>query len=138
MDYFLPFWAPTHIFRHVTYGFQSESTLYIWKNVKELLSRNMPGIWSLSDSNGIWTDNHLVRIRTLNNFAKLTKWLSWSVSTYLYGAYDCMLLSSQVRISEWIHTLYFPECQRTPSSKQGRYLKFKWLPRDLNPQSLSL
>ena len=33
--------------------------------------------------------------------------------------------------------LEFPECQGTPCSKQLRYLKFKWLQRDLNPQPLS-
>ena len=38
---------------------------------------------------------------------------------------------------EWIHTLQLLECQGTPSSKRLRYLKFKWLQWDLNPQSLS-
>ena len=32
-------------------------------------------------------------------------WLSCVVSTYLYGAFDCMFLSCHVRVSEWIHTL---------------------------------
>ena len=36
-------------------------------------------------SNGIQTDNHLVRKRILNHFAKLAKWLVCIVSTYLYG-----------------------------------------------------
>ena len=54
-----------------------------------------------------WTriHNHLVHKRTLNHLAKLTKWLSSVVSTYLYGAFDCMVLSCHVRVSEWIHTL---------------------------------
>ena len=34
---------------HVTYAFQSESTLFIWMNVKELLARSSREIWSLSD-----------------------------------------------------------------------------------------
>ena len=38
------------------------------------------------------THNHLVHKRTLNHLAKLAKWLS----TYLYGAFDCMLLSCHV------------------------------------------
>ena len=59
----------------------------------------------LIDCNGIRTHNHLFRKRTLNHLAKLAKWLSYVVSTYLYGAFDCMLLSCHVRISEWIHTL---------------------------------
>ena len=48
-----------------------------------------------------------------------------------------MFLSCHVCISEWVHTLYLPECQGTPCSKQARYLKFKWLQRDSNPQPLS-
>ena len=44
-----------------------------------------------------------------------------------------MFLSCHVRIWNWIHTLYLPECQRTPCSKQARYLKFKWLQRGLEP-----
>ena len=52
---------------HVTYAFWNEFRLYNYLNVKELLARNMRNIWSLSDSNGIWTHNHLV--------LKQTKWL---------------------------------------------------------------
>ena len=29
-----------------------------------------------------------------------------------------MFLSCHIRVSEWIHTLYLPECQGTPCSKQ--------------------
>ena len=47
---------------HVTYVFQSESALYSWLNVKELLARNRYDIWRLSDSNGIQIHNHLVHI----------------------------------------------------------------------------
>ena len=38
---------------HVTYAFQSESTFYIYLNVKELISQNRCDVWSLSNSNGI-------------------------------------------------------------------------------------
>ena len=64
----------TVCFCHVTYAFQSESTLYSWVNVKELLARNRRAIWSLSDCN--WTRNHshLVRKQTLNQG---TPWLFW-------------------------------------------------------------
>ena len=54
---------------HVTYTFQSESTLYICLNVRELL-----------DCNWTRTQNHLVRKRALNHLAKSlsvclqTKW----------------------------------------------------------------
>ena len=57
------------------------------------------------DCNGTRTHNYLVRKRTLNHLAKLAKWLSCVVSTYLCGAFDCMFLSYHVRVSEWIHTL---------------------------------
>ena len=73
----------------VTYAFQSESILYSCINVKELLAWNMREIWSLSNCTWTRTHNHLVRKRPLNHLAKLTKWLSWFVSTYLYGAFDC-------------------------------------------------
>ena len=73
---------------HVTYAFQSESTFYTCLNVKKLLVRNRCKIWS--DSNRTLTHNLLVRIWKLNHFAKLTKWLSCVVSTYLYSAFDCM------------------------------------------------
>ena len=74
-------------------------------NVKELLARSRRYIWSLSEFNGIRTHNHLVRKRTLNHLAKLAKWLSCVVSTCLHGAFDCMLLSCHVRVSNWIYTL---------------------------------
>ena len=55
-------------------------------NVKELLARSRRHIQSLSDSNEIRIHNHLVRKPTLNHLAKLVKWVSCVVSTYLYGA----------------------------------------------------
>ena len=67
---------------HVTYAFQSESTLYSCLNVKELLAWNWRDIWSLSDSSGNRTQNQLVSKRTVNHLAKLTKWLSCVLSTY--------------------------------------------------------
>ena len=77
-----------------------------------------------SDRNWARTHNHLVRKRRINHLAKLAKWLSCVVGTYLYGAFDCMFLSCHVRVSEWIHTLKLPECQGTPCSKQVQNLKF--------------
>ena len=38
---------------------------------------------------------------------------------------DC-ILSYHVSVPEWIYTLYLPECQGNPYSKQARYLKLKW------------
>ena len=57
------------------------------------------------DNNGIRTHNHLVGKQTLNHLAKLTIWLSYVVSTYLYVAFDCMLLSCHVHVSKWIYEL---------------------------------
>ena len=99
---------------HVTYMFQREYTLYICLNIKELLARSRREIWSLSDCNWTRIHNHLVHKRTLNYLAKVAKWLNCVVSTYLYGAFDCMFLSCHVRVTEWIHTLYLHECQGTP------------------------
>ena len=56
---------------HVTYAFQSESTLYICLKVKELLARSRREIWRWSDCNWTRTQNHLVLKRTLNHLAKL-------------------------------------------------------------------
>ena len=57
----------------------------------------------------------------------------------IYDVYlvNCMFLSSHVPVSERIHTLQLPECQANLFSKQTRYLKFKLLQRDSNPQPLS-
>ena len=122
---------------HVTYVFQEESTLYICLNVKELLAQKERDIGSLSGSNDTRNHNHLVPKRTLNHLVKLTKGLSWVVRIYLYSAFDCICSSYHVPLSEWIHTLYLPECQESRSSKKARYVKFKWLRRDSNPQPLS-
>ena len=56
---------------HVTYAFQSESTLCSCLNVKELLARSRSEIWSLSDCNWARTHNHLVHKQTLNHLVKL-------------------------------------------------------------------
>ena len=58
---------------HATYDFQSESTLYSYLNVKELLAQNRRPIFHLSDSNGIRTHNHLVCKRTVKHLAKLQR-----------------------------------------------------------------
>ena len=51
------------------------------------------------------THNHLVCKQTLSRLATLAKWMNCVVSTYMCGAFDCLFLSYQVRVSEWIHTL---------------------------------
>ena len=81
----------TVCFYHVTYAFYSKSTLCSCLSAKELFARRRPDIWSLSDCNLIQTHNFLVRKRTLNHLAKLAKWFGCVVSTYLYGAFECVL-----------------------------------------------
>ena len=97
--------ALDYTFCHGTYAFQSESTLYSCLNVKELLARSRRKIWRWSDCNWNRTQNHLVLKPTLNHLAKLAKQWSCVLSTYLYGALECMFLLYHVRVSEWIHTL---------------------------------
>ena len=46
--------------------------------------------------------NHLVCKQTFNHLAKLVKWLGCVLRTYLYGAFDCMLLSCHLGVLEWI------------------------------------
>ena len=86
-----------------------------------------------------WTPTccHLVDKWTLKHLAKLAKWISFFVSTYLYGAFDCMYFSCHVRISEWTDTLYLPEYQGTPCLKQAQNLKVKRLQIHSNPQALN-
>ena len=69
---------------HVTYAFQSESTLYSCLNVKELLARSRHEIWSLSDCN--WT-------QTQNPCQSLATWLSVHLRTNCFR--DWVQLQSQ-------------------------------------------
>ena len=89
----------TVCYYHVTYTFQSESTLYRCLNVKELLANKEVRYLKFR-----WQQQNL-NPRPLDHLAKLVKWLSCVVGTYLDGAFDYMLLSCHVRVLEWIHTL---------------------------------
>ena len=52
-----------------------------------------------------WICNDLAHKQTPNHLAKLAKWLSLGVSTYLYVAFECVFLSHNMHILEWIYTL---------------------------------
>ena len=121
----------------VMYAYQSEFTLYICLNVKDLFTRNRRNLWNLSNCTRTRTHKHLVPKPLLNHLAKLTKWLAWILSTYLHSKFDCMFFLCHVSISEWIHTLYLPECQGNPHSKYNPYIKFKELQQESNQQPLS-
>ena len=129
-----PFICTTHLTvcsYHLRYTLQTESSFIICLKFKKLLALSKRNILRLRNYNVSQTHNHLVLKRTLNHLA------SCVVSTYLYGALDCMFLSSHVRVSEGIHIPNFHERQRTACSKQAQYLKFKRLQRNLHPQPLS-
>ena len=55
---------------HVTYTFQSESTLHGCLNVKELLVQNRCEMWILSECSCTRTHNHLVHKRTFSHFSQ--------------------------------------------------------------------
>ena len=91
---------------HVTYAFQSESTLCSCLNVKELVARNRCKIWSLNDRNWTRTHNCLVRKHLaklgssgcgsesscshLKNYLLIVKWLmpflmvQWLITISIY------------------------------------------------------
>ena len=89
---------------HVTYAFQSDSTLYSCLNVKELLAWSRHEIWSLSDCNWSRTQNHLLRKRTLNHLAKLALWPNgWM---FVYELSDSGFDSSCSHLSKWWFCLW--------------------------------
>ena len=90
---------------HVTDAFENESTLYSCLNVKKLLLRNRYNTRTLSDYNWNRTNNQLDPKGTSNHLVKLTKRLSSFVSSYLYGAFNCMFLSCHIRVAEWLDTI---------------------------------
>ena len=47
--------------------------------------------------------------------------VSWDSLSSAYT--NCIFLSCHVRVLEWFHTLWLPECQWTPCWKQARNLK---------------
>ena len=75
---------------HVTYAFQSESTLYTCLNVKECHARNRRDTWSLSDCNETRTYNHSARKRTINRLAKLANCLAKTWHDKNIQSIDCL------------------------------------------------
>ena len=76
---------------HVTCAFQSQTTLYSYLNVKDLLARSRKEIWSLSDYNWTRTQNHSVRKRTLNHLANLTRTYTQMHRTDKYSEHGSIL-----------------------------------------------
>ena len=75
---------------HVTYAFQSESTL----NFKELLARSRRKIYSLSDCNRTQIHSHLVHKRTLNHIANWAN--DWAVLRVLISTVHLTICSYHV------------------------------------------
>ena len=62
--------------------------------------------------------------------------LEWQLSELFFSnallsdPYKLMFLPCHIRVSEWIHILWLPECQGTPCSKQVQnqiLIKFLWI-----------
>ena len=94
-------WNLTVCSYHVTYAFQSESTLFSCLNVKELLAQSRREIWSLSDCNWTQTNNHLVHERALNH---LDIWLNGRV--FIYELSCCGFDSSSVTYETYLRYKY--------------------------------
>ena len=95
------------------------------------------------DCNWTRTHNHLVHKWTINRLAKLAKWLSCFVSTYLYGAFDCMVLPCHVHVSEWMHVsewILTTQLNHLASLTKQLSIRLwtKWLWVQANLQSLKL
>ena len=88
------------MFYHVTYAFQSESTLNKCLNVMKLLGRKRRNVWSLSNCDGTRTHKRLVRKRTLNRFAKI--WLNGWVMVECSFTNWVVVSSSPVAVSHFI------------------------------------
>ena len=103
----------TICYYHITWEFQSESTLYSCLDFKEILAQNRCHIWSLSDSNKIRTHNDLVRKQIFNHLTKLAKWFSCVVSTYhltlcyYYATYEFQSKSTLYSCSNLQELIYW-------------------------------
>ena len=106
--------------------------LYSCLNVKDIFSQNRRLIWSLRDSNRIWTYNQFVRKGTLNHLAKLAKWL-WVV---LWALICKVSLTVFYYVMHAFHSEF--ALYSTPCSKQAPYLKFKWQHWDLNADATDM
>ena len=120
---------------HVTYAFQSESTLCSCLNVKELLARSSREIWSLSDCNWTRTHNYLVRkIIKASNFVILSSLREvWETSVRCYWKFVFKHKLGPFLLEEDILPLYYPKSQTEwPSPKVASLLKGKKIAQKLS------
>ena len=78
-------WLYVFIMSHACFRVNLHSVV-IWMPRRPLLETGTISELSLSDYNGIWTHNHLVRKRTLDNLAKWPVWLNGWVCVYELSA----------------------------------------------------
>ena len=78
---------------HVTHLFQSESTIFSFPNLKDVLPINRRDNERLSECRGSQTHNQLVRKWTINYLIKLATWLS------------CYQYKSLLRIWLYVHII---------------------------------
>ena len=107
---------------HVTFAFQSESSLYSWRNVKKLLAWSRHDIWGLSDSNRIgihskmpmWYDNNIqsnvpyrqILTMRLNDLSSWAKWLCVCLGTkWLWVQILLLSLKLQILCVFWARSL---------------------------------
>ena len=88
----------------------------IFENIESILDTF---IWPFNRDCGVF-DNDVIK-----KICELFKELLVKNGCNITKVPDCILLSCHFRISERVHTLYLPECQGTPCSKQVQSLKFK-------------
>ena len=93
---------------HLTYAFQSETTLYSCLNVKELFAQSKCEIWSLSECNWTRNQNHLVCKQTLNHLAIWlsvclgTKWFWVRVQLQLQTKFHLVYKQTLNHLAKWL------------------------------------
>ena len=107
----------TVYYYHVTYVFQSESTLYSCLNVKELRAQTRREIWSLSCCNWPQTHNNFIHKLTLKRTLALNGWV------FVYELSGCGFESSYSN-RDFIFKKYY---KRIGFSNENSYCSMKRL-----------
>ena len=84
---------------HVTYEFQSKSTIYSCLNIKELFARNRCHIWSLSDCNKIQTHSNLVCKKTFSQTGQMIELCCEYSSVRFIWLYDIIMPCTNFRVN---------------------------------------
>ena len=87
---------------------------------------NFQKVNTWSDWNWTRTQNHFVLKRTLNHLAKLAKWWSCVLSTYLHGEFDRMFLSCTVAVQLQLQVQLQSVIQSSRSHLNFRFRAYAW------------